>query len=47
MGVDNGVVEKLAATGSESMYWFSPAEMSRLRLAKDSSARPTGERKRR
>jgi hypothetical protein len=48
MGVDNGVVEKLAATGSESMYWFSPGEMSRLRLARDSSARPTGgERKRR
>ncbi len=47
MGVDNGVVEKLAATQSESMYWFSPDEMSRYRLARDSSAGPTGEGKRR
>jgi hypothetical protein len=47
MGVDNGVVDKLAATGSESMYWFSPAELSKLRLARDSSARPAKERKRR
>lgn len=47
MGVDNGVVAKLAETRSESMYWFSPAEMSQYRLARDSSSRPTGERKRR
>lgn len=47
MGVDNGVVEKLAATRSESMYWFSPAEMSRFRLARDSSRRGASERKRR
>lgn len=47
MGVDANVVTKLAATESESMYWFSPAELGQYKLARDSSARPAGGKKKR
>lgn len=47
MGVDTGVVTKLAATESESMYWFSPAEMGQYKLARDSSTRAAGAGKKR
>jgi hypothetical protein len=43
MGIDSaGVVAKLAATPSESMYWFSPAELGKLRIARDLSKRGAG-----
>jgi hypothetical protein len=46
MGIDAGLASKMDATPSESMYWLSPAEMGRYRLARDSSQRADRQPKR-
>lgn len=47
LGVDGpGVVAKLSKTPSEDMYWFSPEEMAKHRIARDVSTRGQGGRKR-
>jgi hypothetical protein len=38
MGIDQSLSQVMDKTPSESMYWLSPAEMSKFRLAKTTSA---------
>jgi hypothetical protein len=46
MGIDAGLASKMDQTPSETMYWLSPAEMGRFRLARDSSQRSKRQPKR-